>query len=509
MDVKRSERGAASLEYAGILFVVIALIGGVTANITPVGEHIKARICAAVGATCSVEDQRQRANDLPKCVVSREDRTLGYGADVRIFNANRTDGDNVTVNADGSASFTTTQGSAAGVGLKNKKVKEGSSVDPSVDAKAQVSGDVTYVYNVPEEWGGGDTATQFRDDRNSTLGRYSRLIVGPAATTIDEGVTRLSNTVGGWIRSGKNFVTGDEESDEEREARETEESLNEADAIKAQIGIQGSASLSIKPDESAELSGSVKGSLKGEVTIPLNTSGPDAATASFTASVNGEGELAALLGIPADELRGTDAIPPFLNLAVGGGKKFSYTVTYDEDGNPTKLTMQVDTTTALTGGVQAKGATGNTSGKAGASANAGNLTTEQTILDLTVPENREAFDAVFDTYGTGVAGHQARVSAPRALISPIYTIATLDEQIDAMNQLQDRIDRDAFEVRYEYETDGSGLTAGGTAKEDGLDLAVAGVSWENSSKTTELVSAAAHDNRYPGAEVELTSGCGG
>lgn len=509
MKVQRSERGAASLEYAGILFVVIALVGGVGANITPVGEQIKAKICEAVGATCPTQDQEQRANDLPTCVVSREERTLGYGGNVRVININRTDGDNVTVNADGSASFTTTQGSAAGVGISGKKLKEGSSADPSVDAKIQVTGDVTYVYNVPEEWGGGERATQFRDDRNGTLDRYGRLIVGPAATTIDEGLNRVGNALGGLGRGINKLVTGNEESAEDREAREAEESLNEADAIKASLGIQGSAGGSIKAGESAEFSASGKGSLKGEVTIPLNTSGPDAATATFNATVNGEGEVAALLGIPADDIQGLDAIPPFLNLAVGGGKKFSYTVAYDEDGNPTKLTMQIDTQTAFTGGVKGKAGSGNVTGKGGASANVGSLTTQQTILDLTVPENREAFDAVFATYGTGVAGHQARVSTPKSLLSPAYTLATLNEHIDAFNQLQQRFEQDAFVVDYEYETDGSGLTAGGSAKEDGVDLAVAGVTWENSSKSTELVSATARDNRYPGAEIQLTEGCGG
>lgn len=46
----RSDRGQASTEYAGILFVIVAIIGALVAlEFTEVGEAIRSRIVEAVG----------------------------------------------------------------------------------------------------------------------------------------------------------------------------------------------------------------------------------------------------------------------------------------------------------------------------------------------------------------------------------------------------------------------------------------------------------------------------
>ena len=486
--------------------VVVLLVSSVLVGITPVGGVIKGKICEALDATCSTPEIEQRANELPSCVVRKDVRTLGYGGHIRFFNADRTDGDNLTVNADGSATFSTSQGSAAGVGVSGKKVTTGSAtlngLDPSVDARAQLKGDATYVYNVPEEWGGAEVARDLRNSRNSTLNRYGRLVVGPVATSLEEGGRRLVNGAKGAVRGLKGLLFDDHESAEEKQRREQQESLGEADAIKVTLGLQGSASGSIDADL-VEASAGGKLEVRGEVTIPLNTQGPDAADASFTAAFDLEGQIAAVLGVPGDGRPGqqpTADIPPFLELALGGGRQWSYTVDYDRDGNPAKVTFETESRSGFGMGIDGTVKKGGASASGNAGAKHQEVQVDQTILDLTVPENREAFDDLFMTYGVGVGDHQARVSQ-------ISLLATPGEFLARAQTLQDRITTDGFNVRYVYEGSGSGLSAGGNSQRDGIDFAVAGVSWEDSSATLQLVEATAHDFRAGGIEVPLASGC--
>ncbi len=500
-EAPRRDTGAASLEYAGILVVIVMLVTTVAASITPAGQAIKAKICEALDTVCgSVEDGT--ANELPTCTVSSERRTLGYGGNIRIYNIDRTDGDSLDVNADGSASFSTTQGVAGGVGTgKVKNYAGGGGV--SAEGKVQIAGDGTYVYNVPADWGGGDVARDMRDSRNSTLNRYGRLVVGPMATSMDEGVTRGVNGIKNFANDAWNFVSRSEDSPEEIAAREREQSLSEADALRVSLGLQGSATVSADAGiVEGEASG--KASVKGEVTIALNTDGPDAASSSFAGVVDVNGEIAATLGIPGDGRpgeQGTDDIPPFLRMALGGGKQWSYTVEYDKDGEPTRLTVATESRGSMSIGLTGK-AGELTSASGVGSVSSSDISVNQTMLDLTVPENREAFDGLFTTYGVGVGDHQARVS--QMMLWP-GNLTTMSERMAA---LQDRFVTDGLNVQYVYEGSGSGLSASGAVKEDGIDMAVAGVSWENSSETRRLESAVAYDFRQGGAEVPLASGCG-
>lgn len=499
---RRDQSGAASLEYAGVVLVVVFLVGSVVASVTPVGQAVKMKICEALEAACgSVEDGT--ANALPTCTVTSERRTLGYGANIRIYNVDRADGDTVDVNADGSASFSTSQGVAGGVGTgRVKNYSGGSSV--SAEAKVQLASEGTYVYNVPQDWGGAETARGMRGSRNSTLNRYGRLVVGPMATSIDEGMTRLGNGIANVSNDAWNFVTGGEDSPEEIAERAREQSLGEADALKVSLGLQGSGSVSADAGI-VQGAASGKASVKGEVTIALNTDGPDAAKSAFAGVVDVNGELAATLGWSGQGRPGeqsTGDIPPFLQMALGGGKTWSYAVEYDSDGDPVQLTVTTESRDGLSLGLTGK-AGGLTSGSGLGTVSTGDVAVNQTVLDLTVPENREAFDGLFTTYGVGVGDHQARVS--QMLIWP----GDLDEMGARMAALQERFVADALNVQYVYESSGTGLTATGQKKEDGFDVAVAGVSWQDSSETRTLESAVAYDFRQGGLEVPLASGCGG
>lgn len=503
--MRAADTGAASLEYAGMIAVVVLLVGSIVLSATPIGSTIKSRICQAVGASCGNVAAQEKFDALTKCVVRRDDRTLGYGGNVRFFNVDRKDGDRFTVNSDGSASVMLTQSVAGGVGITGKTVKKGGEDTPfSVDAKIQAAGDMGYVYNVPEAWGGEETAKSILDDKAGTIDRYGNLVLGPWATSAVEGIGRAADGIGSAWRWGMDELGIDNESDEERAARERVESLSQADAIQVSLGLQGSAGVS---GDAGIVKGSATGtaSAKGTVQVSLNGSGEDKMGSSFTATVDLKGTLEGVVGIPGDRPGQAPSadIPPFLSGALVGGALWSYKVDYDSDGNPSKLTMTTETSGQLQGGIKPPrvglpgGAGKSVSGKANGSV--GSAEVEEVVLDLTDPENQAAFNDLFVTYGVGVGDHRAQVTQLK-----LYEWSELMSRADA---LSDRLLQDALVVRYNYDLFGTNVGAGGQQRQSGADFVVAGVNWEDSSLTRELTSATAYDMSQGGLEFQIVD-CG-
>lgn len=502
------DTGAASLEYAGILSVVALVVGALILTATPIGGALKSQICQALGAVCGNVAAQDRFDKLAKCVVRRDDRTLAFGGNVRFINVDRKDGDRFAVNSDGSASITMSQSSAAGIGVTGKTPKKGAGGKNSpfsVDAKIQVAGDVAYVYNVPKDWGGQKTAQSILDDKAGTIDRYGNLILGPWATSAAEGVNHVADGIGNAWRWTMDKTGIDNESAEERAARERGESLSQADAIQVSLGLQGSASVSA---DGGIVKGSASGtaSAKGTVQVSLNSSGEDKAGNSFTGAVDLKGTLEGVVGWPGDGAPGsvpTADIPPFLSGALVGGAFWSYKVDYDNDGTPIKLTLTTETSGQLQGGLKPPkvglpGGNGvSVNGKANGSVGSASL--EEVVLDLTNPENRSAFDDMFSTYGVGIGDHQAQVSAMN-----LYDFPTMMDRAQALN---DRITSDALVMRYTYDLTGSNVGAGGQQRQDGVDFVVAGANWESSSLSRELTSATAYDMSQGGLEFEIVN-CG-
>ncbi len=503
-DVRsRGDAGAASLEYAGVLAVVVLVVGALVMTSTPIGDAIKSRICAAVGAACGNVVAQERFDQLAKCVVRRDDRTLAYGGNVRFVNVDRKDGDQFAINSDGSASITLTQSSAAGVGITGKSVKANRDQSISVDAKIQAAGDVAYVYNVPQSWGGEATAQQILADKAGTIDRYGNLVLGPWATSAAEGAGRVADGLASAWRWGLDFAGLDKESAQERAARERAESLSQADAMQVSLGLQGS--LNVSAGE-----GLVKGSAagtaatKGTVQVSLNTTGEDKAPNLFVGTVDLKGTFEAVLGWPGDGRPGqppTSDIPPFLSAAYVGGATWTYRVEYDGHGNPVKLTLVTEKSGQLQGGLKPPKASvpGSNSVSGKGNAAVGSLSSEEIVLDLTVPENRAAFDDMFLTYGVGVGDHQAQVSAMK--------LATWDTMMDHANALGERLARDGLVIRYDYALHGTNMGAGGQHKPGGVDFVVGGLSWEDSSLTREIVSATGYDMSQRGLEFSIVN-CG-
>ena len=500
-----ADDGAASLEYAGVLALVGMVVMSLVLAATPIGGALKSRICAALGASCGNTAAQDRYDALTKCVLTRSDRTLAYGGNVRIFNIDRKDSDRLTVNADGSASITLTQSSAGGVGLSGKTIKRGGKDTPfSLDAKIQVVGDVAYVYNVPKDWGGEEAAQHLLDDNAGTFDRYGNLVLGPWATSAREAANRAVDGIKTGWRWALDKTGISHESDADRAARERAESLSQADAIQVSLGLQGSAGVSA---DGGIVKGTASGtaSAKGTVQVSLNGSGDDKATSNFTATVDVKGTLEGVVGWPGDGRPGqapTADIPPFLQGALIGGATWSYKVEYDSDGNPAKLTLTTETSGQVSGGLKPPklgvGSNGTSvNGKAGASV--GSAHVQDVVLDLTDPENRAAFDGLFLTYGVGVGDHRAQVSQMRT-----YDFANMMAKAQA---LQDRVQASAIVAEYDYDLSGTNIGAGGQSKPSGVDFVIAGVNWEDSSLRRALTSATGYDMSQGGLQFQI-AGCG-
>jgi Flp pilus assembly pilin Flp len=500
----RDDAGAASLEYAGILGVVGLIVAALVLSTTPIGAALKSKICDAVGASCGSVASEDRAKELTTCTVRRDDRTLSFGGNLRIFNAERKDGDRLTVLGDGAASVTLSQSTAAGVGLTGRTIKRGGEDTPfSFDAKIQLAGDVAYLHNVPADWGGEEMARSILDDRASTFDRYGNLVVGPWATSLAEGAGRLADGLGSAWRWIDEQVTGNEESREDRAARERAESLSQADAMLVTLSLQGSAWVS---GDAGLVKGTASGTaaVRGVVQIGLNSSAADRAGSNFSGVVDLKGTLEGVVGWPGTARPGerpTADIPPFLSGALVGGATWTYKVDYDAEGNPSKLTMTTETSGQGQGGLKPPGVKlpGGRKVDGKGNASVGSAHVEEITLDLTDPANRAAFDDLFLTSGVGVGEHRAQVSQLR--------LSEFPDLVNRFARLGDRIAADALVIHYDYDLYGHNVGAGGQRRQDGIDFVIAGISWENSALSRELTGATGYDMRTGGLPFDVVT-CG-
>jgi Flp pilus assembly pilin Flp len=376
---RRSDDGAATLEYSGILFVVAAVVLALVASVTPVGDALLARICAALDAQCGTAAVDQRAKDLKiPCVFNQTDRSLGYNVNIEFVRGERKDTDQIKTNADGSASVTLTQG--GGLGLEAAK----STAGQGLEGKARITGngDLGYVYNFPNAYGGHDAAQSFLDDRRGGLDQAVDIVV-PGAQTIREGANQAGNAVSdGWDWATGKLGFGP--SAQEKAAKERAQAAGTPDAVQVSLSLQGAA------------------------------------------------------GVTAN----------------GGLVK---------------------------GGVDA-----------------GDLQLSTTTLDLSVAENRAAFDQVFTVYGVDAGEVHAKVA-------DIRLDGGLPGLVTAWSGLQQRLDADGFEATYQYETTGDSLSA--TGGEKAAKAGGWGVGGEKTDSGRQLVGAVARDNRLGGVDLPLAT-CG-
>lgn len=489
----RSDEGAATLEYAGVLFVVVLVVGSLVGFATPIGSALRTKICEALSASCRdvAGDQRAEQLDVP-CVTNQTDRTLGYNVSVEFVRGDRLDTDQIAVNADGSAQVKVSQG--GGVGLEASKEGKTGGGGADLEAKARISanGDLAYVYNFPTDYGGAKTAQQFIDNRRGGLDRAVDIVV-PGAQTVREGATAANN----WTTDRVDDVLGligQGPSKQEQAQREAAQRAGTADAVEVSLSLQGEAGVSADGGIAKGEVG-LEGEVKGTAAAALTTDGPDKASTSFTGSAQYALTGEATLGL-ADEAGGT-VLPPILNIGGEYGSQVSYQVEFDADGNPTKLVLATETTAQGNLGLAPSAGGKPTSGGVKAVGNSGSITLTTSTLDLTGPQNaanRAAFDQVFTTYGVSAGDYQVRVADIR-----LQGIPTM---VSTWSGLQQRVDADAYEATYHYDASGSAISGEGETE---IKVAGYGVGGQLTSDQRQLTDAVGRDNRTGGVEQSLAT----
>jgi len=124
------DTGAASVEYAGVLFVVVAVVASIVLAASPVGGTIMAKICEAFGASCPVPGSLDADGDrVPDkaCTLDKDDQNIDasvsiafidLGADGTMSVERMSDGTyKVTVGGKAGAAAVASAGEAKG-GLK-------------------------------------------------------------------------------------------------------------------------------------------------------------------------------------------------------------------------------------------------------------------------------------------------------------------------------------------------------------------------------------------------------
>jgi hypothetical protein len=484
--------GAASLEYAGILLVVAVVVASLVAVATPIGGAIRGKICDALSASCrdALADLRARDLDIP-CVTNQTDRALGFNVSVEFVRVDRKDTDKISVDADGSASVTLSQGS--GVGLEATQGGTTGGASSGLEARARIGGmgDLAYVYHFPTQYGGESAARAFLDDRRSGLNQAVDIVV-PGAQTLREGANQVGNwtqdradDVAGWFGGGPSAA--------ETKAREAQQAAGSPDEIEVSLSLQGEAGVSGDAGVARAEVG-LSGEIKGTAAVALHEDGPDKGSTSFAGSAKFALTGEATVGLPDDA--GGLALPPLLNIGGEYGSKVSYQVQFDGDGNPVKLVLATETTTKGSLGVAPQLKQDGTSAGVKVRANEGHITLETSTLDLTVPENRAAFDEVFSTYGASAGGRQIRIADIR--------VDSLPTMIDSWHGLQSRLDADAYLAHYSYDASGDQFTGQGRTE---VKAAGYGGGGEMTSDTRVLASATGRDNRDGGVEQTLAT-CG-
>ena len=505
---RQGDRGAASLEYAGALLVVVLVIASLITFATPIGAQIQAKICQALGANCGTAAAEARARALGiKCVVGRSSDKMNINASAEV-RVERTDQGSSTAYGDGTGQVVLVQG--AGVGDD-----ESSALGDYAAAKFKITGnaDVGLVYRFPTGYGGSRAADSFLADRRDATHTVAEILLPPGTQALDEGGHRIANWVGDHFSDDILGPFGLGPSKAEKEARTRQQAAQTADAVQVSLSIQGSAGVDAGAGVSrrtnnadgstsdselqAPLAGNVtlNGSVTGTMTVPLHLDGPDKVAALFTGELSGDVTGSGSIG-------GLGPIPPFLNGSFNAGAKGSYTVAFDEHGNPSTLILTTETALGASGGLNPRSYDSG-KGKAGAQAavKGSGITTTTQVLDLNskTPQgqaNLAAFNDFFDVNGVSANGYTGKVVTPKALRNGTGPVAAA-ELVSQWSELSQRLSADAFTTTATYAE---------STNEYGGDIKVAGVGVGGSYSDTirRLQTAAAHDNRY-GLDIQLAS----
>jgi hypothetical protein len=483
------DEGHASAEYAGAVLLVAAICAALLAAASPTGNALLEKICEALDMSCGGASPiyHDRAKDLPiACTVNRTDRTLGFNVNVDFIRVDRKDGDQLSVNGDGSASVRIAQGAGLGMEAAKQFGELGGGYSPDGSARFAGNGELALVYNLPKQWGqyGGSAAAQnLLDDHRDTVGQAVDLAL-PGAEAARETLTH----VGQGIRNGWNWVrdqVGLGPNPHEKAAQAVQDKASTADAVQLATSLQLEAKGALA-DEVLKGQASANVEIKSTSQVALTRDGLDKATDSFEGSIAYDVGGEASLGVPNLRL---------LNVNGSLGQTYGYKVIFDDHGEPSTLTISWETRDKVGAAVAPSGSIGGQDLGGKTSADDGTAQLHTQTLDLTDPANRAAFDGVFFYWSVPVSGH----IFPMVSLRPDSAQATYQHVMD----LKNRFDADGFDADYKYRV--SGDTVGGNTGKKAAKLEGWGVGGEKTDSTRELLWATGTDHRYGGTPVPLAT----
>lgn len=498
----RAERGAAMVEFVGIIFVAALLMAGVAGRVaqgsdTP--QTVWWGICSAYRTAPGFEDMPcqeppshdsedpadpnpdenqpttadDRAKDLSvPCVASQVNRVDNVNGVIYGIRVGTGATDEIKINADGTATVSLSETTELGVEAAIAKTVGGQGVKGSVYAVD--NGEFKYTYNFPD----AASAKAFLDERRNLLARVADTAL-PGSQTINELSTRLGN----WLQNN----VGDKMpwvSDEDRAAHAQQQANRTADAISIAVGTKANASAKIGNNE-IKGQAEVELSAKGEALVNLDPS----KGSSFTATMEGKvgGGVSAQLGDPKN------GIGALFGVSGIAGAKGSYKVAFDSNGQPTQLVVTREFTGQVIGDatLQAGGVLKFPAEKGGV----GGIYQTTWTLDLSDPANRAAFDAAFSVGSVTAGDYTGAVALPNLTLS--------GDMIEAWKQLGSRLDADAYEANYTYVL--GTLGGGASLKDYEVKEGVFGAGLTVTETGRILVNATGYDHRTGGPTVPLAT----
>lgn len=395
----RGSVGAGSLEYIGVLTVVavaVAAFAVVPASF-PFRDAIGQALCAMFsGGDCGASEELA----LPQCEISAEGREIGASITAFSIVLGRTDKYDLVQYGDGTARVMTGDvleaGAAAEAGGGSQlSMGDDGSVSGGLSGEASLTGTggLQLIYDFDD----ADEAEQWVEDNRNIFTQSLNFAGGPLA----DGAEQLWNHL-----------------DDDR-------------PVPSAYAVEVGASLQLGGE--GGIGGVASGAASGQlgVTGVLQQNRDGTSQFSTEAKASAEGEL--ILAMANGEL--------------GGDYSAGYTVQYDSSGRPTRLELTTVTRWDSAVGMNTLGLAsgGSTIDEFGWDFDIGKWggeTRTTTVLDLTDPANRAAFDDVFLTAGPfavmdpqapfdGSAGAlQQRVSESGIVVSAAYAVDTSDSGID-------------------------------------------------------------------------------
>lgn len=477
------ERGQTSAEYVGMLFVLVAVIAALLVAAPGIGDTvaggIRTAICRITGGDCALDDiDRVRL----ACVTSAENRDNSLGINLRVVQlANDANSGIQAINVPDPSNpegfrtiyrVTTESDTRAGVGtlLDNGRFNFEAAATGGLGGRAQYDFD-----NL-------DDAESFLSDRRGTVRQALALVGGTPFGGIEQLADGANRGARGAVDGFTNFVTFGNGTNLSEGGPPTPDRVSvtldlEADAAGGvDLGQRGS-----DQDGSIAASGGLEGeaNIGGILTWDLENGGYiHEGYASAGGGLSGE--------LTAQPPGTGDALDARLGGTIGENRGFRYRVRFDEHGEPAQFTWVTESGSTREG--EATLSAGGTSdglrdgGDLGTSASDGELEVTERHIDLRDPENRAAFDEVFNT-STGLA-----LPDPTGL--------------GQIGDLNDRLDADGVEVVLDYDTAGEGSAAGAARQSQsgsGGNLRRLGVQYEDEDSARILTDAQVRDNATGGA----------